>query len=185
MPSTQQQNNYEQYQAYSQLLDRNGQWIGVADTKAGAILAFIVIAFPLFAAPALPLLQKSVQTVFAHETLWHSLSAVILLALVAMFFGTALLTLALVLMTLSPRLTRQGKSGLIFFGDIARQQYHQWQQDMFELDVDKLTQQVVEQIYATACIAHHKHVLVRRAIHALFFVLFSGLALYVFSQLMN
>src|SRR6266849_7456376 len=61
--SVQAKQDYEQYNAYSQLLDRNGQWIGVADTKAGAILAFVIVAFPLFASSALPVFQRIINAI--------------------------------------------------------------------------------------------------------------------------
>src|SRR5258708_5135656 len=67
--------DYEQYTAYSQLLDRNGQWIGVADTKAGVILGFLVAAFPVLAAPALPVVQKVVKAISRNANFWAYLLA--------------------------------------------------------------------------------------------------------------
>ncbi len=177
--------DYEQYHAYSQLLDRNGQWIGVADTKAAAILAFLVVAFPVFAAPAFPAMQKIMKAVPRNATFWAHLPAASVTALFALFLIAALVTLLRVLMTLTPRLKRQGKPGLIFFGDIAGQEYNQWQQRLLALDPQMLTHQVLEQVYATACIADRKHKHVRQAIRALILTILLGFALYVFSQLMS
>lgn len=177
--------DYEQYHAYSQLLDRNGQWIGVADTKAGAILAFLVVAFPVFAAPAFPAVQKIMKAVPRNATFWAHLPAAGIIAFFALFLIAALVTLFRVLMTLTPRLTRQGKPGLIFFGDITGQEYNQWQQRMLTLDPQMLAHQVLEQVYATACIADRKHKHVRQAIRTLIVTILLGFALYVFSQLMS
>lgn len=177
--------NYEQYSAYSQLLDRNGQWIGIADTKAGVILGFLVASFPILAAPALPVVQKVVKTIPHNANYWAFLPSAGFVALIVMYFVAALVTLIRVLMTLTPRLTRQGKSGLLFFGDIAGQEYKQWQQRMFALDPQTLTLQVLEQVYVTACIADDKHRHVRQAIHALMMTVLLGLALYVLSQLVS
>jgi hypothetical protein len=177
--------DYEQYHAYSQLLDRNGQWIGVADTKAGAILAFLVVAFPVFAAPAFPAVQKIMKAVPRNATFWAHLPAAGIIALFALFLIAALVTLFRVLTTLTPRLTRQGKPGLIFFGDITGQEYNQWQQRILTLDPQMLAHQVLEQVYATACIADRKHKHVRQAIRTLIVTILLGFALYVFSQLMS
>jgi Family of unknown function (DUF5706) len=177
--------DYEQYNAYSQLLDRNGQWIGVADTKAGAILAFLVVAFPVFAAPAFPVVRKVIIAVPRNVTFWAHLPAAGIITLFALFLIAALVTLLRVLMTLTPRLTRQGKSGHIFFGDIACQGYNQWQQHMLALNSQTLAYQVLEQVYATACIADRKHKHVRQAIHALIVTIFLGFVLYVLSQLLS
>jgi L-asparagine transporter-like permease len=86
-------------------------------------------------------------------------------------------------MTLSPRLTRQGKPGLIFFGDIAGQECKQWQQCMLALDPQMFAIQVLEQIYATAYIADRKHKHVRQALRALVMTILLGFVLYVLSQL--
>ncbi len=174
--------NYEQYHAYSQLLDRNGQWIGVADTKAGVILGFLVATFPLLTAPALPAVQKVVMAIPHNANFWAYLPVAGFIALLVLFLVAALVTLVRVLMTLSPRLTRQGKSSLIFFGDIAGQEYRQWQQHMLALDPQMLALEVLEQVYTTASIADRKHKHVRQAIRALIVTILLGLALYVLSQ---
>ncbi len=177
--------NYEQYSAYSQLLDRNGQWIGIADTKAGVILGFLMASFPVLAAPALPVVQKVVKTIPHNANFWAYLPVAGFIALFVLYFVAALVTLLRVLMTLTPRLTRQGKPGLLFFGDIAGQEYKQWQQHMFALDPQTLTLQVLEQVYVTACIADDKHRHVRQAIRAMIMTVLLGLALYVLSQLVS
>jgi Pycsar effector protein len=173
--------NYEQYHAYSQLLDRNGQWIGVADTKTGVILGFLVATFPLLTAPALSAVQEVGKDIPHNANFWGYLPVAGLIALFVLFLVAALFTLVRVLMTLSPRLTRQGKPGLIFFGDVARQDYKQWQQRMLALDPHTLALQILEQVYATAAIADRKHV--RQAIRALIVTILLGLALYVLSYL--
>ena len=184
--SLQDNENYEQYNAYSQLLDRNGQWIGVADTKAGVILGFLVATFPVLAAPTLPAMQKTVKAIPRNANFWTYLPTASLIALLALllvlFLVAALVTLLRVLMTLTPRLTRQEKPGLIFFSDIAGQKYKEWQQRMLALDSQMLTLQVLEQIYATACIADRKHKHVRQAIRALIASVLLGLAMYVLSH---
>ena len=177
--------NYEQYSAYSQLLDRNGQWIGIADTKAGVILGFLVASFPVLAAPALPVVQKVVKNIPHNANFWAYLPAAGFIALFVLYFVAALVTLLRVLMTLTPRLTRQGKSGLLFFSDIAGQEYKQWQQGMIALDPQTLTLQVLEQVYVTACIADDKHRHVRQAIRTMILTVLLGLALYVLSQLVS
>ncbi len=173
---------YEQYSAYSQLLDRNGQWIGIADTKAGVILGFLVAVFPVLVLPALPVVQKVVKAIPHAAKFWAYLPAIGFIVLLVLFLVAALITLFQVLMTLVPRLTRQGKPGLIFFSDIAGLRYEQWRQCMLELDPQMLALQVLEQVYATAYIADLKHKHVRRAIRALLVTVFIGLALYVLSQ---
>jgi len=177
--------DYEQYDAYSQLLNRNGQWIGVADTKAGAILAFLVVAFPVFAAPAFSVVRKVIKAVPHNATFWEHLPAAGIIALFALFLIAALVTLLRVLMTLTPRLTRQGKPGLIFFGDITCQEYNQWLQRILALDPQMLAHQILEQVYITACIADRKHKYVRQAIRVLIVTILLGFALYVLSQLMS
>ena len=178
--------DYERYNAYSQLLDRNTQWIGAADTKAGAILAFVVVIFPLLATPALSSVQKLASEAFTQTIhIWAYLSAAVFIALLVIFLVTTLLTLLQALMALSPRLTRPGKPGFIFFGDIARQEYTRWQQSLLTLDAHTLALQVLEQVYATAYIADRKHTHVRRAIHTLIITILTGLMLYVLSQFVS
>ncbi len=174
--------DYEQYNAYSQLLDRNGQWIGVADTKAGVILVFLVAVFPVLAAPALSAVQKVVKAIPHNANFWAYLPAAGFIALLVLFLIAALVTLLQVLMTLSPRLKRQAKPGLIFFGDIAGQECKQWQQCVLALDPHILALQVLEQVYATAYIADCKHKHVRQAIRALVMTILLGFVLYVLSQ---
>ncbi len=174
--------NYEQYNAYSQLLDRNGQWIGVADTKAGVVLGFLVATFPVLAAPALPVVQEVAKAIPRNANFWAYLPVAGFIALLVLFLVAALATLVHVLMTLTPRLTRQGKPGLIFFGDVAGQEYKQWQQRMLALDPQMLALEVLEQVYATAYIADRKHRHVRQAIRALIVTILLGLVLYVLSQ---
>jgi hypothetical protein len=173
--------NYEQYQAYSQLLDRNGQWIGVADTKSGVILGFLVATFPLLTAPALSIVQKVGKAIPHNANFWGYLPVAGLIALLVLFLIAASVTLVRVLMALLPRLTRLGKPGLIFFGDIAGQDYRQWQQRMLALDPYMLALEVLEQVYVTASIADRKHKHVRQAIRALIVTILLGLALYVLS----
>ena len=175
--------NYEQYNAYSQLLDRNGQWIGVADTKACVILGFLVAAFPVLAAPALSIVPKVVKAIPRNAHFWAYLPTTGFIALLLLFLVAALVTLFHVLMTLTPRLTRQGKPGLIFFGDITGQEYKQWQQRVLALDPQMLALQVLDQVYVTVYIASRKHKHVRQAIRALIVTILLGLALYVLSQL--
>lgn len=174
---------YLQYNAYSQLLDRNGLWIGVADTKVSVILGFLVATFPIFTAPALPIVLKVVKSIPRSAPFWMYLPAAGFIALLVLFLVSALVTLVHVLMALTPRLARQGKPGLIFFGDVASQEYHQWQQQMLTLDPQMLTLQLLEQVYVTACIAARKHKHVRLAIRALAVTILLGLVLYVLSQL--
>lgn len=183
--AVQAEQNYEQYKAYSQLLDRNGQWISVADTKAGAILAFLVVIVPVFASSAFSVLQKIVKAIPPQAPFWGYLPEVGVITLLALFFIAVLLTLLRVLMALTPRLTRQGKPGLIFFGDIAGLEYSQWLQHMLTLDPQTLTSQILEQVYATACIASRKHKYVSQAIRALILAVFLGFALYMLNQFMR
>ncbi len=173
--------DYNQYKAYSQLLDRNGQWISAADTKAGAALAFLVALFPIFAAPALSLIQKTGQALPQHIAILEFIG---LLTLLLCFFMAALVTLLSVLMALLPRLTHQVKPGLIYFGDIVKQDANQWQQRLLALDPHQLSLEVLEQVYATASIAEQKHQHVHQAIRALIVTLLFGFLLYVFSQIM-
>src|SRR5260370_25018653 len=135
--------NYERYEAYSKLLDRNGQWIGVADTKAGVILGFLVATFPLLTAPALSVVQKVGKAIPHNANFWGYLPVAGLIALLVLFLIAASVTLVRVLMALLPRLTRLGKPGLIFFGDIAGQDYTQWQQRMLALDPHMLALEVL------------------------------------------
>lgn len=179
------QEDYARYTAYSQLLDRTGQWISIADTKAGVILGFLLATFPVLAAPALSVAQKVVKTIPHNASFWAYLPATGFIALLVLFLVAALITLLRILMTLSPRLTRQGKPSLIFFGDIASQDYTQWEQRMLTLDPHMLAQQVLEQVYATACIAALKHKHVRQAIRAMFITLLLGIGLYIVSQIIR
>lgn len=182
LDALQHEQDYEQYNAYSQLLDRNSQWIGVADTKVGVILGFLLATFPVFMAPVLPVVLKIVKAIPHDAPFWMYLPAVGFIALLLLFLITALLTLVHVLMTLTPRLTRQGKPGLIFFGDIASQEYQQWQRQMLALDPQMLALQVLEQVYVTACIADRKHKYVRLAIRALVVTIVLGIVLSILGQ---
>lgn len=182
---TQIDQDYEQYNAYSQLLDRNGQWIGVADTKAGVILGFLVATFPILAAPALPVVQKIIRAIPSNANFWAYLPASGFITLFVLFLIAATITLIQVLATLTPKLERQRKPGLIFFGDIAGQEYQKWLQYMLKLNPQMLALQVLEQVYTTAYIANCKHKYVRRAICALMVTMFLGLTLYALSQLTN
>jgi Family of unknown function (DUF5706) len=183
LDSLQGDQEYEQYNAYSQLLDRNGQWIGVADTKVSVILGFLLATFPVLLAPALPVVQKALQAIARNTPFWMCLPAAGFIALVVLFLVSALATLVHVLMALTPRLAHQGEPGLIFFGDVASQEYQQWQRQMLALDPQRLALQVLEQVYVTACIAHCKHKHVRQAIRALIVTILLGLVLYILSQL--
>ena len=183
LDALQREQDYEQYNAYSQLLDRNSLWIGVADTKAGFILGFLLAAFPVFMVPVLPVVLRVMKAIPHHAPFWMYFPTVGFVALLVLFLAAALLTLVHVLMTLTPRLTRQGKPGLIFFGDIASQEYKQWQQHMLALDPQMLVLQVLEQVYVTACIANCKHRHVRLAIRALVVTILLGIVLSILSQL--
>ena len=180
--STQANQDYERYNAYSQLLDRNGQWIGVADAKVGVILGFLVVTFPVLVAPALPVVQKEVKAILYYPHFWMDLPAAGFTTLFVLFLIATLVTFVHVLLALTPRLTRQGKPGLIFFGDIASQEYIQWQQQVKALDPHMLAHQVLEQVYTTACIAHRKHKHVRLALLALAVTILLGLLLSLLSQ---
>jgi hypothetical protein len=185
-PKLEQDNqDYGQYDAYSKLLDRNGQWISVADTKAAAVLAFLVAGFPVFAVPALPIAQKLIKAVPHKANIWVYLPAIGFMALLGMFLVTAFLTLHQVLMTLVPRLTRQTPPGLIFFGDIASLEYKQWQQRILVLDPQTLALQVLEQVYVTAYIAAIKHKYVGQAIRTLVVTILLGIALYALCNLIG
>jgi len=177
--------DYEQYGVYSQLLDRNGQWIGIADTKAGVVLGFLIASFPVFAAPALPVAQLLVKSFPSHPSLWADVLVAGFIVLLVVFFAVALMSLLHVLLTLLPRLTRQRKPGLLFFSDIANQEYEHWQRDILALDSQILAAQVLEQVYTTACIADIKHKHVRRAIRFLMATIFIGVMLYVCGLLIS
>lgn len=114
---------------------------------------------------------------------WMYVPAVGVIVLIVLFLVAALLTLVHALMALTPRLARQGKPSLIFFGEVASQEYKQWQQQMLALDPQMLVLQVLEQIYVTACIADRKHRHVRLATRALVVTILLGLVLYILSQL--
>jgi hypothetical protein len=176
---------YSQYNAYSQLLDRNSQWIGVADTKVGVILGFLLATFPVLMSPVLPIALKVARAIPRNATFWMYLPAIGFIVLLVLFLVAALLTLTHVLIALIPRLARQGKPSLIFFGDIACQEYQQWQRQMLALDPQMLALQVLEQVYVTACIAARKHKHVRLAIRALIVTILLGLVLYILSQLVG
>lgn len=180
----QSEQSYDQYNAYSQLLDRNGQWIAVADTKAGVILGFLVAVFPVLIAPVLLTMPKQVEILLSRNAhTWTYVRSGSFIVLLVLFFITALITLIRVLMTLMPKLTRQRQPGLIFFGDTICKDYTQWQQSMLALDTRMLAEQVLEQIYTTASIAAYKHKYVRQAIHTLSATVILGLVLYVLSLL--
>jgi hypothetical protein len=104
------------------------------------------------------------------------------LVLIVAFGAAALTTLVSVLLVLTPRLVRQWKPGLVYFGDVARQAYEQWQQQMLALSPNALSREVLEQVYATAYIADRKHKYVRQAIRSLLITVLLGLVLYVLSQ---
>jgi len=177
--------DYGQYDAYSKLLDRNGQWIGVADTKAAAALAFLIAGFPIFTIPAFPVARKLIGAVPHEANFWVYLSAICFIMLLGMFLVMAFITFLQVLMTLVPRLTRKTSPGLIFFGDIASLEYKQWQQQILMLDPQMLASQVLEQVYATAYIACIKHKHVGQAIRLLIVTMLLGIALYILYNLIS
>jgi hypothetical protein len=182
LDALQHEQDYEQYNAYSQLLDRNSLWIGVADTKSGFVLGFLLATFPVFMVPVLPVVLREVKAIPRHAPFWMYFPTVGFIALLVLFLAAALLTLIHVLMTLTPRLTHQGKPSFIFFSDIASQEYQKWQRQMLALDPQTLALQVLEQVYATACIADRKHRHVRLAIRVLFVTILLGLVLSIISQ---
>lgn len=177
--------SYELYDVYSKLLDRNGQWIGVADAKAAVILVFLVAIFPVLAVPVLLITQISIRTIPHNARFWVYLPLVGSIILLTLFLITAFITFHHVLKTLKPRLTRQRKPSLIFFGDIANLEYGQWQECIVKLDPHMLALQVSEQVYATAEIAHYKHRHVQQAIFALLLALIFGLELSALSKFID
>jgi hypothetical protein len=177
--------DYESYNVYSQLLNRNGQWIGVADTKAAVVLGFLVTTFSVFTPPALLIVPKEITSIIHNQNVWLRLSAICFITLFILFLVTAVFILLHVLMTLLPRLKRQGQSSLIFFCDIACQDYKQWLKSMLALDPQMLALQVLDQVYETASIATVKHKHVRQAIRALIVMILLGLILYVISHFMS
>lgn len=174
---------YARYEAYSKLLDRNGRWVEVADTKAAVILGFVIATFPALMAPALPAARRLVAAVPPHADLWAHIPAAAFLGLIIAYISAAFYTLADVLLVLRPRLTLRWKAGLIYFGDIAALDYEAWRQRMMVLAPAALADEVLEQVYATAHIAHRKHQYVRHAIRVLLVTVALGVALYAISQL--
>src|SRR5579864_552391 len=138
LDSAQVDQGYKQYKAYSLLLDRNAHWIVVADTRAGVILVFLVAAFPLPAAPALSRVQNVVQVIPHNANFWTYLPIAGFIVLLVLFLVAVLATLLQVLIVLLPRVRRTDESGLVFFGDIASQEYKQWQQRILALSPQML-----------------------------------------------
>ncbi len=177
------EDSYQRYDAYSKLLDRNGHWIEVADTKAAIVLAFLIAVFPTLMAPILPAAGRLIGGISRHAGFWVQLPTMGFITLLAAFLAFALYTLVHVLLALTPRLKRAWKPSLVFFGDVAAMECEKWQQLMLARDPNGLATEVLEQVYATACIADQKHRYVRRAIRGVLGTVLLGLVLYVLSQL--
>jgi hypothetical protein len=176
---------FDRYEAYSKLLDRNGRWIEVADTKAAVVLGFLVATFPVLIGPALSAIQTLGRDLPKHAAIGAYLKIVGVTSLLVAFISLACFTLLQVLMVLAPRLKRQWKSGLVYFGDIAALPCDAWQEQLHGLDSDALAHEVLEQVHATACIAHCKHGHVRQAVQGILATLGAGLALYLIATLLR
>jgi hypothetical protein len=177
---------YQRYDAYSKLLDRNGRWIEVADTKAAVVLGFLIAVFPLLFAPAIPAVRRLASAIPRGADFWHHLPAGCLVVLISAFALAAVMTLVRVLRVLTPRLTKSpSRASLLFFGDVAIVESIKWHESMLSLDFGSLAEQVLEQVYATAIIADRKHRLAQGAIRSLLLTVFLGLALFVVGQLVG
>lgn len=175
---------FQRYEAYSKLLDRNGRWIEVADTKAAVILAFLIAVFPLLLGPAIPALHRMTSAIRNVASFWNYVPSSLFIALIVAFGLSALFTLLSVLWVLLPRLSgREWTSGLLYFGDIAALKNRLWQEALQALDPDTVALHVLDQVYVTACIADCKHKYVRRAIRGLLLTVVVGLVLYVWGQI--
>lgn len=178
---------YQRYDAYSKLLDRNGRWIEVADTKAAVVLGFLIAVFPLFFAPAVPAVRRLTLAIPRNADFWHHVPAACFIALISAFAMAAVCTLVSVLRVLTPRLTkwsrRKRRKSLLFFGDVAEMESMVWQEKLLTFGFGSLAEQVLEQVYVTARIADRKHRLARIAVHSLLATVFLGLAVYVIGQL--
>lgn len=153
----------------SNLLDRNGRWIEVADAKSAVVIVFASTYSGIVAVPA----------VIAWTDIQGSTTVAEGLVACALIGGYAVLCIASALVTmytlskafnaLRPRLDRGLRQGLLAFNDIAATDRETWTRAVRELASDELIDQLAEQVHTTALIAASKHEHLQRAIRCLCF----------------
>ncbi len=165
---------------FSKLLDRNGRWIEVADTKAGVVLVFATAVLKELIAPQLAD-ARMVLVSLQQSGAWTQVRlpyVFLLFLLITTFF--ALRAMYHAFKAINPTLTRRQRHGHIFFGDIAKHtDLAAYQRQLLALKAEEVDEQLIEQIHTTAHIALTKHRHVGQAINSIISVIPLGLLLYI------
>lgn len=176
----------DRHQLLSDLLDRNGRWIEVADAKAAVVLVFVTAVAGALVAPTTESVQHFQRALCDEPTIGDWAGASLLSLLVLLAGAPSILATWNAFKALIPDTKRYEDSGHLFFGDVARAdlpEWYRWMRQATEQDVEK---ELAEQVHATARIALNKHRHVNQAIRAIVrFTIPSGIALLAFSTALN
>lgn len=146
----------ERLVALSGILDRNGRWIEVADTKANIFLVLATALAGITSAPAVDGTCAALALVRAGGA-WRLASASFyFLVLIALVTALAL-GLWHAFSTIRARTVRNQRRGFIFFGDVVKSSPQNLEKRLLSQDAAEFNRQVAEQIYATADIADQKY----------------------------
>ncbi len=146
----------ERFGVLSSILDRNGRWIEVADTKANIFLVLATALAGITSAPAVDGACAALALVRAGGAWRLANAGVYTLVLVALVVALAL-GLWHAFGTIRARTVRHQRRGFVFFGDVVKSSPQNLEKHLLSQDAAEFNRQVVEQIYATADIADQKY----------------------------
>lgn len=112
--------------------------------------------------------------------LFHETLPLLYLLLIALTAVSGLLVLWFSFQALDPQVTRTSKRrGIVFFGDIAKDELQAYEADVFRLQDDELRKDYIEQVHATAKIADTKFRQVRWSLRCAIVFIVLSIATYI------
>lgn len=175
----------DRHHLLSDLLNRNGRWIEVADAKAAAMLVFVTAVAGFLVEPSFKTAKKLATAQIAIGTTESATTGVVFSLLLLSLIAAAFYTIRHVLMALDPSLARKRAAGYVFFRDIAGRDLADLEKKLLESQSTILERDLVEQIHTTAIIALAKHQHVRKAIRGMSFTVGFGLVVYAGTSILG
>lgn len=141
----------------SDALERHNHWISVADAKAGALLVTVPALLALYGSTLIAETNLHWNGVRDWGGLCHEALPVLYLLLIGLTAVSGLLVLWFSFQALDPRVTKAStRRGMVFFGDIAKEELRAYEASVFRLEDDVLRKDYIEQVHTTAKIADVK-----------------------------
>lgn len=129
-------------------LDRNTDWIKVADQKISIYLAFLAVLTSLLS----PRIMRWVMTHQCPIDSWK----IFIIILGSLIFAIGYLYCIFAL--ISKLKGNRKVKGLVYFGDVRQLEYHEYNKKIHTQSQTEYIDDLIEQVYTTAVIAYNKHV---------------------------